>query len=302
MRSSVSVVVVVLGCVLVAAPVPARAQDDFYLPEPTPTTTFDLETPASPDAAAPADRAAPTGQLVLTVNIAGASVSIDGEPIGTSPLPGPLPIAAGPHAVEASSDGFDAARVEVTVTAGRRAAADLTLMPAPSLGRVARPEPVEGSLAMPPPEATTPSASTTPSGPQTPSAAAGPADEDRGLPQGWFFASAGLTLALGVGGAVVGGIVQGLEDEYDAALGSCRRGNRSACSDGPRIVADHEDYQLAANTLLFSAAGFAVAAVVLAFFTDFGLADADADAAPAAPVPALTPAPGGTGLALTLAF
>jgi len=293
---------VVFGFGMLGLPRPVFAQSDFFEEGPPAPTVPEVELPAAADTSAPEAAPAPAGELVVTVNIPGAAVSIDGEPAGTSPLPGPLPIAAGPHAVEASCDGFDAARVEVTVTAGRRAAADLTLMPAPSLGRVARPEPVEGSLAMPPPEATTPSASTTPSGPQTPSAAAGPADEDRGLPQGWFFASAGLTLALGVGGAVVGGIVQGLEDEYDAALGSCRRGNRSACSDGPRIVADHEDYQLAANTLLFSAAGFAVAAVVLAFFTDFGLADADADAAPAAPVPALTPAPGGTGLALTLAF
>jgi hypothetical protein len=301
-RQGVFVACLALGFGVPGLAGPVFAQSDFFEEEAAGPTVPDVELPAGPGTTTPDATPAPAGELIVTVNVPGAAVSIDGEPAGTSPLPGPLPIAAGPHAVEASCDGFDDARVEVTVTAGRRAAADLTLLPAPSLGRVARPEPVEGPPAVPPQGETIPSASPTGSDARLPVAGAPPADEGDGLPQGWFFASAGLALALGVGGAVVGGMVQGLEDEYDAALGSCRRGNRSACGDGPRIVADHEDVQLAANMLLFSAAGFAVAAVVLAFFTDFGLADDDADAAPAAPVPALTPAPGGTGFALTLAF
>jgi hypothetical protein len=283
-------------------PAPVLAHSDFYEEEPPPPTVPDVVLPAAADTNAPEAAPLPAGQLVVTVNVPGAAVSIDGAPAGTSPLSGPLSIAAGPHVVEASCDGFDDARVEVAVAAGRRTAAELTLLPAPSLGRPAGPGPLAGPPAVPSPDGTTPSAAAAPSGSQTPGAAAGPADVDRGLSQGWFFAAAGLTLALGVGGAVVGGMVQGLEDEYDTALASCRRGNRFACGDGPRIVADHEDYQLAANTLLFSAAGFAVAAVVLAFFTDFGIADDDADATPAGLVPALTPAPGGTGFALTLAF
>jgi hypothetical protein len=301
-RHGVLAASVAFGFGVLGLPAPVLAQSDFYEQEPPPPTVPDVVLPTAADTDAPEAAQAPAGELVVTVNVPGAAVSIDGAPAGTSPLPGPLSLVAGPHVVEASCDGFDHARVEVAVTAGRRAAADLTLMPAPSLGRTARPGPVAGPPAVPSPDGTTSSAAAAPSGPQAPNAAAGPADEDRGLSQGWFFAAAGLTLALGVGGAVVGGMVQGLEDEYDAALASCRGGNRFACGDGPRIVADHEDYQLAANTLLFSAAGFAVAAVVLAFFTDFGIADDDPDAAAAAPVPTLTPAPGGTGFALTLAF
>ncbi|MBI5498653.1 MAG: hypothetical protein HY907_00295 [Deltaproteobacteria bacterium] len=95
--------------------------------------------------------------------------------------------------------------------------------------------------------------------------------ESDGVPPYWFWTLAGLAVVSGIGGGIAGGLVLGAEDEYDVALGACRAGSARACADGPRIVSDFEDYRLATNILLFSAGGFALAAFVLAFFTDFAL-------------------------------
>jgi hypothetical protein len=126
-------------------------------------------------------------------------------------------------------------------------------------------------------------------------------EPDAGVPSYWFMATSGLALAVGIGGAIAGGMVLGAEDDYRVALSACRAGSLSACRDGPRIVADYEDDQLAANILLFSAGGLALAALVLAFFTDFGLADPDDDESLLAAAPRLLLADG-SGLALGWRF
>jgi len=95
--------------------------------------------------------------------------------------------------------------------------------------------------------------------------------EGEGVPAFWFWALTGLAAASGIAGGIAGGLVLGAEDEYDTALAACRVGSARACADGPRIVSDFEDYRLATNILLFSAGGFALAAFVLAFFTEFAL-------------------------------
>ncbi|MBI5490113.1 MAG: hypothetical protein HY905_22455 [Deltaproteobacteria bacterium] len=95
--------------------------------------------------------------------------------------------------------------------------------------------------------------------------------EAEGVPSCWFWTLTGLAAAAGIGGGIAGGLVLGAEDEYDTALAACRAGSGRACADGPRIVSDFEDYRLATNILLFSAGGFALAAFVLAFFTEFAL-------------------------------
>lgn len=235
---------------------------------------------AATDAAtsdAPEEPVAATGELAVTVNIPGATVSIDGAPVGTSPLDGPLALPAGPHAVAVTAEGFAPEGAQVLVTPGGRAAVALALMPSAALtaAAVAATAP---PLESPPPPART------------------------GLSQAWFFVSAGLALALGLGGAITGGQVVGLNDEYDAALAACRAGDRFACGDGPRVVSEYEDYQLATNVLLFSAGGAAIAALVLVFFTDFGNASLgfSENAEPAAPV--VVPAAGGSGLGLALVF
>jgi tetratricopeptide (TPR) repeat protein len=58
------------------------------------------------------------GQITVTVNVTGATVSLDGEDIGTAPLAEPIRVVAGQYAITARLDGYHAAERAVTVTSG----------------------------------------------------------------------------------------------------------------------------------------------------------------------------------------
>lgn len=72
-----------------------------------------------------------TGTLVLGASPPGAKIHVDGEPVGTAPLPGPVFVDPGPHRVEASAEGYLAAERDVTLDRGQEARVDLMLTPAP---------------------------------------------------------------------------------------------------------------------------------------------------------------------------
>ncbi|HET7544055.1 MAG TPA: PEGA domain-containing protein [Polyangiaceae bacterium] len=86
------------------------------------------------------------GTLHITVDQKGAQMLIDGEPIGTSPLPGNTYVDAGAHTVEARLADHAPARQEISVTAGASANVELkftgpvlltgieTAGPAPAVG------------------------------------------------------------------------------------------------------------------------------------------------------------------------
>lgn len=101
--------------------------------------------------------------------------------------------------------------------------------------------------------------------------------EDDGLHPGWFYGSLALTAVFGIAGATTGGMALGQRDEYWRALGACRGGDAYACRAGPSIVDDYELYATLTNVLLPCAGAFALAALVLAFLTDFGGDDAPPD-------------------------
>lgn len=101
--------------------------------------------------------------------------------------------------------------------------------------------------------------------------------EDDGLHPGWFYGSLALTAVFGIAGATTGGMALGERDEYSSALSACRAGDASACRVGPSIVDDYELYATLTNVLLPCAGALAVAALVLAFLTDFGDDDAAGD-------------------------
>jgi PEGA domain-containing protein len=65
----------------------------------------------------------------------GATVMLDGRTVGTAPLK-PLGIAAGNHVIEATADGFKAARKEVVVVAQQPLAVELKLAAIPKSGKV----------------------------------------------------------------------------------------------------------------------------------------------------------------------
>ena len=84
--------------------------------------------------------------LKVHVNVAGATVLVDGTPVGRSPLDAEVFVDAGTHTVEAKLDGYADARAQVTVEKGATAAPALALeRPAPA------PPPTGTGSAAPPP-------------------------------------------------------------------------------------------------------------------------------------------------------
>lgn len=118
------------------------------------------------------------------------------------------------------------------------------------------------------------------SGPEAPrggDAAPAPPDEEEGPHPGWFYGTLAAAAVFGIAGATTGGMALGERDEYSAALAACRGGDASACRVGPSIVDDYELYATLTNVLLPCAGAFALAALVLAFLTDFGGDNAASD-------------------------
>lgn len=75
------------------------------------------------------DRAAVPGAILVSVNVPGATIRLDGEEVGVSPLPEAVSASVGSHVVEVERPGYGAARVEVVVAAGSVAPAELTMAP-----------------------------------------------------------------------------------------------------------------------------------------------------------------------------
>jgi len=67
--------------------------------------------------------------LTLTVNEAGAEVSIDGEPVGTSPLPGPITVDIGTRQIMLTKPGFTPFSRTVPVGGSKDAALSVQLVP-----------------------------------------------------------------------------------------------------------------------------------------------------------------------------
>jgi hypothetical protein len=69
------------------------------------------------------------GQIVVTVNVAGATIEVDGEVVGTSPLPRPLLLDEGPHRVAASRHDHSSESARVSVFGGELTPVRLALQP-----------------------------------------------------------------------------------------------------------------------------------------------------------------------------
>ncbi|MBN1773705.1 MAG: PEGA domain-containing protein [Deltaproteobacteria bacterium] len=192
--------------------------------------------------------------LLVTTEPPGATVRVDDEEAGTTPLASPVVVGAGTHIVEASLDGHATARTEVLVAPLDEIEVPLRL----------EPEPVAGVA-----------------GAATAAAGAGPGSGGDPSPSSdvspvWFWTAAGTAAAMGIGGAVAGGLVLDKQADLGPLEDQCRAGDRDACDRGLALLSEHDDAQLAANVLLFGAGAFAVTALVLAFFTDFDFGDDEA--------------------------
>lgn len=88
--------------------------------------------------------------IVLEVSEAGASVLVDGEARGTTPLAEPLRVTAGVHEVRVEKEGFHALTIRVTARAGETVSVQGNLVP------VSAPPPsehvVQAPIDSPPPE------------------------------------------------------------------------------------------------------------------------------------------------------
>lgn len=69
----------------------------------------------------------PPSTLLVTVNVDGASVQIDGDDVGSSPVAA-VEVAEGPHDVSVTLAGYQAHRRRIEVRAGEQARADVTLV------------------------------------------------------------------------------------------------------------------------------------------------------------------------------
>jgi hypothetical protein len=192
------------------------------------------------------------GEVTVTVNVVGASVTVDGELAGVAPLAEPLLLDLGRHAVEARFEGYEAASQEVPLGGGDHALVALALVPT---------TPTSTAVVAPPPPGT----------PATEVVA-----EDEGLHPAWFWATAGTAAALGVAAGITGGVTYDVRQDFEAS------GHLDA------DLADRgETLQTTTWALVGVTGAAAVAAVVLAFFTDFGGSEEQPEAG--APAAALVP-------------
>jgi hypothetical protein len=71
------------------------------------------------------------GSTLVTSSEAGAAVKVDDTQVGTTPLPGPLKLAGGPHLVSVEKEGFTVSRREVKVVPDQLSEQHFTLVPSP---------------------------------------------------------------------------------------------------------------------------------------------------------------------------
>jgi PEGA domain len=69
------------------------------------------------------------GTLKLTVNVDGASILIDGEPAGVSPLDRPLVVDLGTHTITVKKEGFETAQQPTDTVGGGESEISITLTP-----------------------------------------------------------------------------------------------------------------------------------------------------------------------------
>jgi len=73
-------------------------------------------------------------EVMVEVNVRGATVSVDDEPVGETPLSRPLQLISGPHEIEVRHPGYLPERRDVVVVADRQLQVDVELRERPSRG------------------------------------------------------------------------------------------------------------------------------------------------------------------------
>jgi tetratricopeptide (TPR) repeat protein len=217
----------------------------------------------------------------------GARIALDRGPWGTTPFT--AAVGAGEHVVRLTLDGYEVAEQSVSLAVGESRTIEVTLValveppvvPVAGQGRLAvtADEPgcrvlidglPVGITPLPPTDVAVGERRVRVEGRDRSweDAVQVPADRSvrvnvtlgGGVDQGWFWGIAATAAAAGVGWAATGGYAWSLYDEYQGASAERRDEIRPTANSA---------YD-AADALFGIAAGAAVAALVLAFYTDFG--------------------------------
>ncbi len=228
--------------------------------------------------------------LSVTTVPAGAQVTYDGAPLGTTPFAQYVP--AGAHTLDLALDGYESSGRSLSLTAGEARVLDVTLVAladttpvGPTTGRTGllavtadhegQPVFVDGARV-----GTTPLAPTAvPEGERLVRVEADgrvweerlqvTADETvrvdltlgrRGVAQGWFWGLAATAAAAGIGCAATGGYALSLQSEYDGATPERKN----------ELVPTGQLMMDVTDALVGVAGATALTALILAFFTDFG--------------------------------
>jgi hypothetical protein len=77
-----------------------------------------------------------TGALTVTVNEAGAAISVDDRQVGVSPLPATLRLSPGPHRLRVTKEGFLPADQAPSISVGSTGSVQFELAPASSKGKL----------------------------------------------------------------------------------------------------------------------------------------------------------------------
>ncbi len=205
----------------------------------------------------------------------GAVVHVDGVLVGQTPMPEPARLDPGAHRVEVRLDEHRDYVEQLELGPGEERILEVTLEPLPEQPDPGPVEPV----------------APVPVGPEH-GEGESPEEDRRPVHRAAFWATMGVSAAMLVAGAVFGVLAIAELNEYDDL-------NQPDRTDEQDTRMDHlrEDLipslSVAADVLIFTGAAGAVAAIVLAFFTDF---DGDASEERARLTPSVTPG----GAVLTL--
>lgn len=192
------------------------------------------------------------GALEVRCEVAGAAVTVDGRPVGETPIALPIWVMPGAHTVTALKTGFAEATVAASVEAGGRATVDLPLTQAePATGT--EPPPAQGPTAAP----REPTADVF--APQAPTAA--PSSAPPAAPRRtWTWVAAGAT-GLFTAGAVAAGL--SMRSRFDDLNQSCGMGSADWAGCPPEDIDSVKIRRNLANGLWLAAGAAAAATIVL---------------------------------------
>ena len=192
------------------------------------------------------------GLLDVEVSEQEATVSVDSTEFGTSPLAAPVALEPGVHQLEVSLEGREPFTRTIEVSAGQRTALNVVL--------VLIPEPPPAPVVAPP----EPEPVFTPAMPVEP-----PTPQRRRLSRAWFGITTGLALSLALAGTITGGLTRAGASDFESEIDGCVENNNRECPGAYTLRDEIEGLASATTGLFISAGALALAAFVLAFFTNW---------------------------------